>query len=241
MIRLPFKIMPKYMVVNVWTGLNRGMKWIAGSGINGLWLGNYEFEKQEAIKNNIRPGMVVIDVGANAGFYTLAFSRLVGKAGQVWAFEPFAENARNILQHIGLNKLQNVTFVQAAVTDRNSMIGFKMANNNASGFVTDSSKDYMVPTVSLDELILNGVMPKPDLIKIDVEGAESLVLEGAKKLLSRNEVILFVALHGKEQKRLCQNILRLLGYEIFSIDETKVDQELLENDEIIAKKGKSII
>lgn len=226
------------MVVNVWTGVNRGMKWIVGSGINGLWLGNYEFEKQEAIKNIIKPGMVVIDIGANAGFYTLAFSRLVGEAGQVWAFEPLAENAKNILQHISLNKLQNVTFVQTAVTDRNSMIGFRIANNNASGFVTDLSKDYMVPTVSLDELILSGVMPKPDLIKIDVEGAESLVLEGAKKLLSRNEVVLFVALHGDEQKRLCQNILQSLGYEIFSIDEIKVNKELLEGDEIIAKKSR---
>jgi FkbM family methyltransferase len=178
--------------------------------------------------------MTVFDIGANAGFYTLAFSRLVGRQGHVYAFEPVAENANNILRHVALNKLQNVTILQTAVTNRKGMIGFQIARNNAMGFISDSSVMYKVPTVSLDHLFADEVIPIPDVIKIDVEGAESFVLEGANKLLTLRRIVLFVALHGEKQKQLCQDILRSAGYDIILLDGRGVEGALLEGDEIIA-------
>lgn len=233
-LRLPFKLIPKRAVVSVRAGLNRGMRWIVGTSIHGCWLGTYEFDKQETIKQFVKPGMKVLDIGANAGFYTLAFSRLVGEQGHVWAFEPLAENADNILRHVALNRLQNVTLLQTAVTNRNGMIGFQIAGNNSMGFISDSNVTYKVPTVSLDHLFADEVIPLPDVIKIDVEGAEALVLEGAKNLLTLRKVVLFIALHGEKQKQLCQEILRSIHYDIFYLDGTKIKGTLLESDEIIA-------
>src|SRR5688572_27975846 len=86
LLRLPLRAIPKRTTVKVQSGINRGMKWIVGSSIHGCWLGTYELEKQPVIERFVRPGMTVFDIGANAGFYTLAFSRLVGEEGRVWAF-----------------------------------------------------------------------------------------------------------------------------------------------------------
>ena len=72
------------------------------------------------------------------------------------------------------------------------------------------------------------------MIKIDVEGAEVLVLEGAKNFLALRKVVLFLALHGEKQKQLCQEILRSAGYDIFLLDGRKVEGTLSESDEIIA-------
>jgi len=209
------------------------MKWIVGSGIHSYWLGTYEIEKQMAIKAFIKPRMRVFDIGANAGFYTLSFSRLVGIQGQVWAFEPFAENAANILRHTKLNYLQNVVLMQVVVADRTGMVGFQATNNNAMGAISEE-KQYRVPAVSLDNLLADQLVPVPDLIKIDVEGAESLVLEGAKSILDKKKSILFIALHGDEQKQRCQEILESSGYNIFFLDGSALGSSALRSDEIYA-------
>lgn len=57
------------------------MAWVVGSAPHGCWLGTYELEKQRTIMPFIKPGMTIFDIGAQAGFYTLLFSRLVGPSG----------------------------------------------------------------------------------------------------------------------------------------------------------------
>jgi FkbM family methyltransferase len=237
LLRLPLKTIPKRMTVKVQSGINRGMKWIVGSSTHGCWLGTYELEKQSVIRRYVTPGMTVFDIGANAGFYTLAFSRLVGKEGRVCAFEPLAENANNILRHMNLNELQNVTLLQTAISDRNGVVGFNVAKNNAMGFIDQAQGLYKVPTVSLDDLIADGVVPAPDVIKMDVEGAESLVLRGAKEVLTKKKAIFFIALHGDDQKRQCIEILRSSGYESFHLDGQSVTDVELAGDDIYATPG----
>ena len=217
-LRFPLRLVPKRSVVTVRAGINEGMRWVAGSSVNGCWLGHYEHEKQGLVRRLVSPGMKVFDVGANAGFYTLAFSRLVGDQGHVWAFEPFAENASNLLRHLALNQINNVTLIQAAVARGPGITGFDIARNNSMGAISGGSKGYLVPTVGLDSLIQGGTLPLPDLIKMDVEGAESLVLEGAKELLERGTVSLVIALHGDQQMRACISLLNRSGYEAFRLD-----------------------
>ncbi len=74
LLRAPLALIPKSAVVTVRSGINRGRKWIVGSNTHGCWLGHYERQKQELIGRLVKPGMTVFDVGANAGFYTLALS-----------------------------------------------------------------------------------------------------------------------------------------------------------------------
>jgi hypothetical protein len=78
------------------------------------------------------------------------------------------------------------------------------------------------------------VIPAPDLIKIDVEGAEYLVLEGARLLLNQQKPMLFIALHGAEQKRRCQKALEGLDYQIFNLDGSALNTPVLQDDEIYA-------
>ena len=232
-LRFPLRLIPKYAALRVRTGLNQDMKWIVGSSIHGCWLGTYELEKQAALARIVRTGMTVFDIGANAGFYTLAFSRLVGDEGNVWAFEPYAENAFNILRHIKLNNLRNVTLLQAAVMNRAGVTGFQVAESNSLG-ITAREGVYRVPSVSIDDLIADRIVPIPEVIKIDVEGAESIVLDGARKLLSKQLTQVFVALHGDQQKRNCWEILESFGYRIYRLDGSTCGEGQFNSDEIYA-------
>ena len=131
LLRLPLRLMPNGMTLPVFSGINRGMKWIAGSATHGAWLGSYESDKQRQLATLLKPGMVFFDVGANAGFYTLAAARLVGEHGHVYAFEPLAENVVNLRRHVQLNQLHNASIIQAAVADKQGLSGFNIAPSKA--------------------------------------------------------------------------------------------------------------
>jgi hypothetical protein len=81
-LRLPLRLLPKGMAIPILRGSAKGLKWIVGSSNHGCWLGTYELEKQVALERFVKPGMTVYDIGAQAGFYTLFFSRLVGGGGR---------------------------------------------------------------------------------------------------------------------------------------------------------------
>src|SRR4051812_6791863 len=89
-----------------------------------LLVGTYEPDKQALLSKVVTRGMVVWDVGANAGFYTLACSKLVGNEGRVYAFEPLAENVNNLLKHVALNKLANIKIIQTALAGRSELVNF---------------------------------------------------------------------------------------------------------------------
>jgi Methyltransferase FkbM domain len=82
----------------------------------------------------------------------------------------------------------------------------------------------------LDELINNGVVPPPDHIKVDIEGAEALALSGAELMLTKSSPIIFLATHGFTAHRDCCQLLQSLGYQLQSIDE----RHLSESNESLA-------
>ena len=232
-LRIPLKIIPQGSVVKVRSGMNRGAKWLVRTSDHGCWLGHYELAKQTALLRYLRAGMNVMDIGANAGFYTLGFSRAVGASGQVWAFEPFASNVESLLGHVLLNKLTNTVVVQAAVSNRVGTSGFLRHASNAMGRLADSS-EYLVPTVTVDILRREHSIPVPDLIKIDVEGGEAAVLNGAFDTLSLKRTIVFLALHGPTPERDCLEIFQKLGYELEYLDGNPATQRPLLRDEVVA-------
>jgi FkbM family methyltransferase len=230
LLRLPARALPARCVMRVRQGPARGMKWIAGSSVHGCWLGTYEFEKQKSLERFIRPGMTIYDVGAQAGFYTLFFSRLAGGRGKVFAFEPCAYEARFLIDHVRLNHLDNVRVIQAAVAEKRELLPMSSDRGmceNRLGDVPDAT--LMVPTISLD----SSGLPVPDLIKMDVEGAETAVLLGAQRTLREARPVLFVALHGDEQRKTCSIILRDAGYSIHDLDGRRLSGAL-SVDEIYA-------
>jgi FkbM family methyltransferase len=219
--RVPGKFIPKSSILRIRRGPAKGMKWMAGSSLTGCWLGTYELNKQETLSRFVRPGMTVYDIGAQAGYYTLIFSRLVGPAGRVFAFEPCAENLHHLVNHVNINCLTNVRIVQAAVGKSSGLYAFTTNRGKCENRITRGDSPLMVSVVNLDSIRL----PPPDLMKIDIEGGESEALLGATCLLSRFRPIVFVALHGAEHGLHCPKILRANGYKVFDLAGLPFDGE----------------
>ncbi len=91
-----------------------------------------------------------------------------------------------------------------------------------------------MPTVAIDMLIKTAGLPVPDIVKMDVEGAESKVLEGAHKLLEMRKIIWIIALHGADQRKAVGRILTNHGYKIFRLDGSAITTENIDTDEIYA-------
>jgi FkbM family methyltransferase len=235
-VRLPARLLPAEKILHIRGGPARGMKWIAGSSINGCWLGSYELEKQKALLRFVKPGMTVYDVGAQAGFYTLFSSRIVGKTGRVFAFEPYPHCARFLVDHVRMNGLSNVRVLQIAVGERNGFIGMTVDHGLMENKVHDSSGSIlMVAVVTIDDCGLS----TPDIIKLDVEGAEHKVLQGAQMVLRETRPILFIALHGSAQRELCSTFLSKAGYAIYELGGARL-HEPVAVDEIYALPEESI-
>jgi FkbM family methyltransferase len=224
--------------VPILQGPCRGMKWVVGSSIHGCWLGSYEMEKQKRILEYLKPGMIVYDIGANVGYYTLLFSRVIGNSGAVYAFEPFFENIYFLNKHLELNKLKNVIIVPVAISDKNGEIEFYLSNSSLEGTLLKNNISYMdsiqVLSLSLDTYIALQTNCLPDLIKMDVEGAEYLVLVGMQKLMQLKKPILFIAFHGEEIARKCASILRQFNYRTINLEGNEIDINRTYSDEIIA-------
>jgi hypothetical protein len=133
-IRLPLTLIPKNQSMPILQGRLKGKRWIAGSHIHGCWLGGYEQEKQELFSSIVKPGSIVVfDIGANVGFYSLLASVLTGPTGHLFAFEPLPRNLRFLRRHLQLNDLDNVTVIDAAVSRENGEVRFENGSPALSG------------------------------------------------------------------------------------------------------------
>jgi len=216
----PFaRAVPGRAVVPILQGPARGIRWQVGSGMMNFWLGTYEREKMAAFAGELSAEMVVYDIGANVGAYTvLAASR----CRQVHAFEPYTPNLIHLRRNISLNRFQNCVIVPTAVGATDAPVAFEEGKNGFVGKVADDGL-LRVPCTRLDSYIENH--PAPELIKMDIEGAEWDVLQGARQLFAAKRPILFLATHGDQVHRRCCAFLEEYGYAI----------DLLAGDEIVAR------
>jgi FkbM family methyltransferase len=143
---------------------------------------------------------------------------------------PCPYEARFLLDHIRMNQLANVRVIQAAVTDRVGLVAMSTERGMTQNRIHDSADTTLiVSALTLDSLELS----PPNLIKMDVEGAESEVLIGAQRTLRDVRPIVFVALHSIEQREKCTALLREAGYTIYDLKGRLVRGEP-ETDEIYA-------
>jgi FkbM family methyltransferase len=198
-----------------------GMRWVVGSMPHGAWLGTLEREKLRRFIGELRPGMTVWDIGANVGLYTLPSARAIRSEGRLYAFEPLLRNCEFLRTHVKLNRLSNVEIVQAAVYDGSARV--RMADGDSpSEFHVDAQGDHVMPAISLDTWRAATGSAPPDIVKIDVEGAEAAVLRGASETFSQHRPVLFLALHGELQKQECEALLRNWKYTITSLDRVPI-------------------
>ncbi|MGA2569226.1 MAG: FkbM family methyltransferase [Terracidiphilus sp.] len=201
------------------------------------WFPRSAIRRESLLRNaaeTIRPGGVVWDVGANMGLFSLAAAGLSGPTGRVYAFEPDTDMVKLIRRSAQLNpQAAPVQIIPCAISDTISLAQFNIANNNRAanfleGFGTGLTggvrEVQSVLTVSLDWLAER--IPPPDVLKIDVEGAELCVFRGAAQLLkAKRPVVLFETqgCNGEEISR----VLLGLGYTLYDCDRTPAERQPL--------------
>lgn len=155
----------------------------------------------DSLREVVTSGSTAIDVGANIGFFTLRFARWVGPAGHVIAIEPEARNFASLTRRVSRAGLSDVvTCMQAAAADRNGELRLAL-NPGHPGDHHLADDGEPVAGVKLDDLAANG--PRPvTLVKIDVQGAEMMVLAGARELIKAHSPAVLVELHEPSLTRL---------------------------------------
>lgn len=152
-------------------------------------------------RKTVKEGDVVIDLGANIGYFTLLAAKLVGKKGKVYAFEPEPRNYQYLIRNIQLNGYENVIAVQKAVADKHGTVKLFICPYDTGhhtiqkydgiqayrpDFVNEKKEFVEVEQVRLDDFF-GGKTTKIDVIKMDVEGAEMLALAGMEQLIRGNK------------------------------------------------------
>jgi len=210
-------VLPSDFQMPIWFGPLRGKKWIVGSFINKCWLGIYEFPKQLKFAKCMFEGATVYDVGANVGYYTLLAAHLVGPSGIVIAFEPSLRNLGYLRKHLEINNIHNVVSVRSAVSNRCGETLFMDGPNHAMGHISDQGTKK-VATTTLDHCVIDEGMPIPDVIKLDIEGAEYLALLGSESMIDLFHPMIFLATHDHNVHLSCCSFLELKGYSLEPID-----------------------
>jgi FkbM family methyltransferase len=213
--RIPLRAIPPWLCVPILQGPAQGLRWRVGAGDHGCWLGSYELEAQLACFSILKAGDAAYDVGANAGFFSLLMSRLVGPLGRISAFEPVASNVTELRQTLSRNGVTNVDIVNVAVANHTGTSRFSRGDSRFVGRLHDHGED-VVATMALDDAHGGGARA-PRLIKIDVEGAGADVIRGARQLLTGHRPTLLFELHGEDELRAVERELDAVNYDIVDL------------------------
>lgn len=186
--------------------------------------GQYEPIQTKVFLESLKPGSIVFDIGANVGYYTVLASKVVGKKGKVYAFEPDPGNLKLLQKNIKLNACRNVKVFGSAVGKKNTteVLRVDEANPGESHLGGKShDKNIMVQTVTLDSFTKKRNIKHADTIKMDVEGSEIDILLGGKDFLKRNKKArIFTECHMNTLKRIGKkpgelvSLLERMGFRI---------------------------
>jgi FkbM family methyltransferase len=199
-------------------GPARGLRFNPSGTKAGYLLGRDEPEVQRCFAEALKSGDVVYDVGAAAGFFTVLAARLVGDGGRVYAFEPLPRHAEAVRQNARINDFTNVAVIEAAcgrVPGRDILL-VPEDDSTQTGSHRPSGEPLDVEVVAIDDLGL----PPPQLVKIDVEGAEVDVLHGLINTLERSRPLIVCELHGTNDHT--AQLLQGLHYKLELFDSRSV-------------------
>jgi FkbM family methyltransferase len=208
----------------------RGITW-------GLRLENYldreiflhgEFEPRttELVREFLKPGMRVLDVGANFGYFTLIFARLVGTTGRVWAFEPAQTYRERLFWHLRENAVTDrVVVLDYGLSAREETRVLHIGDSSATLHPAADEASLGSETIrlrSLDGVAGELALPRIDLVKVDIDGHEPYFLAGAERLLAAQRPALVMEFSQNNLATFGGDVLKLkdqierLGYELFS-------------------------
>jgi FkbM family methyltransferase len=186
----------------------------------------YEPAKMAAVRHFLKPGMTFVDVGGNKGDFALLAARITGRSGTVLCFEPEPENCHWIRKSIELNGYENINLNEIALSDRDGTAQLYLGRKSGwhtllSGQQRSDAGTILVRTAMLDSILAKLSIAHIDVMKIDVEGAELQVLEGARKTLWANSrIVLLLDVHprmGVNPKQV-GSLLTKMGFSIHAMD-----------------------
>lgn len=204
-------------------GAGKGLRFNVGGSSASFLLGTSETEVQTAMTEFLRPGMTVYDIGANVGFHACIASRLVGDSGHVVCFEPVPQNAAWLRHNAELNAFRQMVIREEALGAKDGTATFILSEKSTFGTlagsgmpIAEKTGEIQVRVRTLDDLMAEKKLPPPDWIKMDVEGGEVGVIEGARKTLLASRPLMLVELHGTN--RSVAALLEELGYVVLALD-----------------------
>ncbi len=192
-----------------------------------------------AFVEQVQSGMTVLDIGAHIGIFTLGAARRAGERGRVYAFEPSPKTARTLQRHVEMNRCQKqVEVVTQVVSDVDGEISFYARGESTAASLSRENVEVLSPdrsdgparvvvtrSVTLDKFC-GGRGIRPDVMKIDVEGAELRVLRGARKILQEGAVQVLCEVHSEPMLKNCGGsreellaFLKEIGYRWERLDE----------------------
>jgi FkbM family methyltransferase len=192
----------------------------------------------ELFKKVVKDGDIVVDLGANIGYYTLLAARLVGKKGRVYAFEPEPINYSLLIKNIELNGYDNIVPVQKAISNITGTIRLFLRDKHPDGHTIYQPNEKTglieVESVTLDEFFEDKKC-SINVIKMDIEGAEMAAFLGMERLLKESENLkMFVEFYPHAIKRsgvspedfICM-LLKDYGFSILAIGDHTKDKKYL--------------
>jgi len=188
----------------------KGMKWVPKSANPGQLMGRYEPEQEQVLVDLFKRSNVFWDVGAHVGWYSILAAKFI-KQGHIYCFEPSPDNIQYIRRHIDINELNNISLLEYALS---SSVGTHAFNPNKQQGKLSSEGRLVVKTQTADQLISEKPEMTPDLLKIDIEGAEMEFLKGANTLLTNHKPTLLLSAHGYQKRDACIEYLEKLDYQI---------------------------
>lgn len=205
--------------------------------------GSFEPKSEEIIRKYLTPGMKIIDIGANIGYHTFYMAKLVGPEGLVYAIEPTNWAIKKIKKNLSLNpSINNVIIAQLCLSDKS--LGIQRLSFQSSYRLDNHDERELesVEVLTLDDFIRNFGIEEVDFVKLDVDGFEGKILDGALECIKRNRPIILFELNPTEivqTDHTVSGIFELLenfGYQLYDDDlrilnKIKLQEKMLDENQ----------
>ncbi len=187
---------------------------------------HWESDLMTALEEFVEPGFVIYDVGANVGVYSVYASRLVGPKGHVYSIEANPMCVYLLRCNLATAGIGNATIIPIAISDAPGSCRFKINYGNSNLGLTQESalfdlktgQEIEVKSLDFDSMTSSFNLRAPDLIKIDIEGAEEYAIRGMRRALVEHQPILLLEIHGEQAAGATFKLLDAINYRCFFLD-----------------------
>lgn len=179
-------------------------------------------EDQYQINNILKSNYKIVDIGGHVGFFSIFASRIIGKKGKIYVFEPFKPNFDQLMNNIKLNKIKNIIAHNIAISGIEREVNFFISKQNvgAHSLIKGITNEHIkVKSTTLKKIFQENNLEKIDLLKIDCEGCEyEILLRSPKNILKKiDTIILEQHITSNTEKYRAKSIIEYLRLEGFSV------------------------